>query len=85
MSLSTPSRNASIREKPDGTVSPLTSPAARPLVRMPDTASSISPAVNATVLPSGVVTSFDIFTVATPVRHAVRSAALASSSATAPR
>ena len=52
---------------------------------MPDTASSISPAVNATVLPSGVVTSFDIFTVATPVRQAVRSAALASSSATPPR
>ena len=37
------------------------------------------------VLPSGVVTLFDIFVVATPVRHAVRSAASALSSTTPPR
>ena len=48
-----------MREKPAGTGSPLTSPAARPLVNSPDTASSISPAVSATVLPSGVVMSLD--------------------------
>src|ERR1700676_3164640 len=72
-SPTTPVRKASIREKPDGTGSPLTSPATRPLVSMPDTASSRSPAVNAMVLPSGVVTSWDSLVVATPVRHAVRS------------
>src|SRR3954471_22280051 len=66
-SPSTPTRNASMREKPDGTDSPLMSLATRPLVRIPDSASSTSPAVSATVLPSGVVTSFDIFAVATPV------------------
>ncbi len=52
---------------------------------MPDIASSTSPAVSAMVLPSGVVTVFDILTVATPVRQAVRSAASALSSSMPPR
>ena len=84
-SPSTPLRNASIREKPDGTVSPLTSLAASPLVSRPETASSRSPAVSATVLPSDVVTASVIFVVATPVRHAVRNAASALSRAMPPR
>ena len=45
-SPSTPTRNASMRENPAGTVSPLTSPATSPLVSRPDTASSMSPAVS---------------------------------------
>ena len=45
-----------MRENPAGTGSPLTSPAARPLVSRPATASSRSPAVSAMVLPLGVLT-----------------------------
>ena len=73
-----------MRENPAGTDSPLTSLATSPLVSRPDTASSMSPAVSATVLPSGVVTSFDSLVVATPVRHAVRNPASALSSTRPP-
>ena len=50
-----------------------------------DLSDETASALSATVLPSDVVTASVIFVVATPVRHAVRSAASALSSAMPPR
>ena len=85
-SPSTPTRNASIRENPDGTDSPLTSLAARPLVehaghRLVDVTGRQRDGV---AVGRGDCPC-DILTVATPVRQAVRSAASALSRTRPPR